>query len=123
VATVFTILHTAAGFSLRTLTVSAESVGGSSPGARVTWSTTVPPECVALVTVKFRTISSGSVVTTYTTTNASVTEVIQTGLQCDTTHFTRVIFNGVIFDEVNSLGLLESSEVEVFVGGICSLCV
>ena len=118
-ATTFTILHTAADFSLRIVTVSAESVGGSSPGARVTWSTTLPPECVAFVTVKFRTTNSGSAaVRTYMTTNTSETEVIQTGLQCDTTHFTRVVVNGV-----GSLGSLQSSEVGVFVGGKVTMCV
>ena len=62
-------MHAAADFSLLTVTVSAESVDGSTPGARVSWSTTVPPECVASVTVEFRTVSSGSEVIPYTTTN------------------------------------------------------
>ena len=74
----------AADFSLHTVTVSAESVDGSTPGARVTWSTTVPPECVASVTVEFRISISGSVVRSYTTTSTSQTEVIQTG--CPTTY-------------------------------------
>jgi len=64
--------YTAADFSLRTVTVSAESVDGSTPGARVTWSTAAPPECVASVTVEFRTSSSGSVVRSYTTNSSDV---------------------------------------------------
>ena len=52
-------------------TVSAESVGGSTSGARVTWSTTVPPECMTSVRVEFRTSRFGPVVAAYTTTNTS----------------------------------------------------
>jgi len=116
VATTLTTTHAfiAADFSLHTVTVSAESVDGSTPGARVTWSTTVPPECVASVTVEFRNGSShsgGSVVRSYTTTNTSQTEVIQTGLQCFAFYYIRVVVAGVL-----SLGVLESNEV--FVGGI-----
>ena len=44
------IIHSAAQFSLST---SAESVGGTTPGVRVTWSTTVPPECVKSLRVEF----------------------------------------------------------------------
>ena len=57
-------------------------MGGSTPGVRVTWNTTVPPECVTSVTVEFRTSSRGPIVATYTTTNTSQTVVIQIGLQC-----------------------------------------
>ena len=67
-------------FVLSTASVRAESVGNSTPGVRVTWSTTVPPECVVSVRVEFRTSSHGPVVATNTTTNTSQTEVIQTGL-------------------------------------------
>ena len=103
-------------FSLRTVTVSAESVDGSTPGVRVTWSTTAPPECVASVTVEFRTTgSSGSVVRSYTT-NTSETEVIQTGLQCHTTYYIGVVVNGVA-----PLGTLTNNSVQVPVGGITSL--
>ena len=49
-------MHAAAQFGLSTVTVSAESVDGPVPAARVTWNTTVPPECVASVWVEFRTI-------------------------------------------------------------------
>ena len=94
--------------------MSAVRADGPTPGARVTWSTTVPPECVASVTVEFRTSSDGSVVRSYTTTNTSETEVIQTGLQCDTTYYIRVVVTGV--DSV-TLGTLISNQVQVIVGG------
>ena len=74
--------------------LSAESVGGSTPGVRVTWNTTIPPECVASVTVEFRTSSYSPVVATYTTTNTSQTVVIQTGLQCTTNYYTRLLVTG-----------------------------
>jgi len=51
--------YIAAEFSLLTVTVSSESVDGSTPGARVNWSTTVPPECVASVTVESELVSVG----------------------------------------------------------------
>ena len=108
----FTIIHAAADYSLRTVTVSAEREDGSTPGARVTWSTTVPPECVASVTLEFRTTSSGSVVRDYTTNITSGTEVIQTGPQCATTYYIRVVVTGVA-----SLGALRSNQVPVHVGG------
>ena len=95
--------------------MSAVREDGPTPGARVTWSTTVPPDCVASVTVEFRTNSSGSVlsvVRSYTTTNTSETEVIQTGLQCNTTYYIRVVVTGVA-----SLGNLSSNQVQVHVGG------
>ena len=98
--------------------VRAERQDGSTPGASVTWSTTLPPECVASVSVEFRTSSSGSVVRSYTTTNTSETEVIQTGLQCDTTYCIRVMVTGVA-----SLGSLESNKVQVTVEGEVTACV
>jgi len=108
----------AADFSLLTVTVSAESVDGSTPGIRVTWSTTVPPECVASATVEFRTSISGSVVRSYTTTNTSETEVIQTGLQCGTTYNIRVRVAGVL-----SLGTVSSKPVQLLiVGGEVTAC-
>ena len=112
-------MHAAADVSLRAATVSAEREDDSTPGARVTWSTTIPPECVASVTVEFRTSSSGSVVRSYTTTSTSETEVIQTGLQCGTTYYIRVLVTGVA-----SLGtLLSSNQVQVFVGGEVTACI
>ena len=105
-------MHAAADYSLRTVTVSAEREDGPTPGARVTWSTTAPPECVASVTVEFRTSSSGSVVRSYTTTSTSVTEVIQTGLQCGTTYYIRVKVTGVAL-----LSTLSSNQVQVYFEG------
>ena len=105
------IMHAAAMLAERTVTVSAEREDGPTPGARVTWSKTVPPECVASVTVEFRTSSSGSVVRSYTT-SASETEVIQTDLQCDTTYYIRVVVTGVA-----PRGNLTSEQVQVLVGG------
>ena len=104
-------MHAAAVYSVRTVAVSAVSAvraDGTTPGVRVTWSTTVPPGCVASVTVEFRSSSSGSVWRSYTTTNTSETEVIQTGLQCDTSYDIRVVVTGVA-----SLGTVSSSPVQV----------
>ena len=92
--------------------MSAVREDGPTPGARVTWNTTLPPECVASVTVEFRTSSSGSVVRSYTTNSTSETEVIQTGLQCGTTYYIRVVVTGVA-----SLGTVTSNQVQVLVGG------
>ena len=64
-------MHAVTHFHSSTVTVSAESVSGSSPGVRVTWNTTLPPECVTSVRVEFRTSNRGAVVVTNTTTNAS----------------------------------------------------
>ena len=74
------------------VTVSAVSVsGGSSPSARVTWSTTFPPECAASVRVEFRTNRFGAAVATNTTTE---TALIQTGLWCSTNYYITVIATG-----------------------------
>ena len=108
-ATTFTSVHAGAEFSLHKVIVRAEREDGLIPGARVTWSTTAPPECVASFAVKVRTIDSGSVVRSYTT---SETEFILTGLQCDTTYYFRVVITGVW-----SLGIVESQELQMFVGG------
>ena len=82
----------AAEFTFSTVTVSAESVvHGSTPAVRVTWSTTVPPECVASYRVEFRTSSHGPAVVNYTTTNTSQTEVIQNGLQPNTIYYITVM--------------------------------
>ena len=51
-AMIFT--HADARFRSFSLTVSTESVCGSTPGVRVTWSTALPPECVTSVTVNFK---------------------------------------------------------------------
>ena len=76
--------------------MSAESEGCTTPGVRVTWSTTVPPECVTSVRVEFRTSSDirDTVVATYTTTNTSQTEIIQTGFRCSTNYYITVVVTG-----------------------------
>ena len=116
-----TFMHTVL-FS--TTTASAESVGGSTPGVRVTWNTTAPLECVTSVRVEFRNESYGPVVATYNTTNASETEIVQTDLQCATEYYITVVliaevyywwYNGVPFT-------LQSGQVQVIVGGIKKLC-
>ena len=109
-------MHAALQFTVFTVTVSAESVDGPTPAARVTWSTTVPPECVTSVTVEFRTGShSGPVVATNTTTNTSQTEIIQTGLQCATYYYITVVVTGAPSD--GSRPTLRSRPVQVLVGG------
>ena len=74
--------------------MSAESVGGSIPGARVTWNTTASPECVAAVRIVFRSSRYGSEVTSYTTTNTSGTHIIQSPLECATEYYVRVFVIG-----------------------------
>ena len=86
-------------------------MGGSTPGARVTWSTTLQPECVTSVKVEFRNESYGPVVATYTTTNTSQSEVIQTGLQCATVYYIDVIITG------NPEVVTASRQIQVLVGG------
>ena len=96
--------------------MNAESVDGISPGARVTWSTTVPPECVASLRVDFRTQSHfGALVATYNTTNTSQTEVIETGLQCTTDYYITVVLTGVTLDGIRPT--LSSSPFQVLIGG------
>ena len=110
------IAHAAGQFSISTVTVSAESVRGSTPGVRVTWRTTVPPECMTSMTVEFRLTSSrGPVVVTYTTTNTSQTEIIQTGLQCATNYYIRVVVSGETSDGQHLT--LSGRQVRVLVGG------
>ena len=114
------IAHAGAQFSLSSFPLSAEIVGGSIPGVRVTWRTTVPPECVASVTVEFQTSSCGPAVVTYTTTNTSQTELIQTGLQCATNYYIRVIVTGETSDGLHLT--LSSRQVQVLVGGREIVC-
>ena len=92
--------------------MSAESVSGSTPGVRVTWNITVPPECVTSVRVKFRLRLQEKIVSTYNTTNVSETEVIQTGLQCATNYY--II---VVADSKMNRNVWKSPHVQVFVGG------
>ena len=94
--------------------MSTESVSGSTPGARVTWSTTIPAQCVTSVMVEFRNESShGPVIATYNTTNTSGTEFIQTGLQCATNYYITAILSGKATLSTAFLSRL----VQVFVGG------
>ena len=112
-------MHAAVQFTLSTVTVSAESVDGSTPAARVNWSTTAPPQCVASVRVEFRASSRGPAVTTYTTTNTSQTAVIRTGLQCGANYYIRVVVTG----NINNAPHISSSPVQVFVGGKEIVCI
>ena len=81
----------------------------------MTWSTAAPPECVAFVRVDFRRDSHGSVVTSYTTTNTSGTQVIQGPLQCATEYYVRVFITA----ESQKLGGVQllSIQKRVVVGG------
>ena len=111
-------IHTAAQFALSTVTASAESVDGTTPAARVTWSTTIPPQCVASVRVEFRTGSPGPVVASYTTTNTSQTEFIQTDLQCGTSYYITVVVTGAASDGSRPT----QSSRQVLVGGKEIVC-
>ena len=119
-------MHAVTQFHFHTVTVTAERVGGSTPGARVTWSTTAPPECVTSVRVEFRTSSSlGPVVANYTTTNTSQTEIIQTVLQCATYYYIRVVVTGEIRRHGGltvTVMLSSRSDVKIFVGGKETVC-
>ena len=66
----------------------------STPAVRVTWRIAVPPECVTSVRVVFRRRGVGSV-TSYTTTNTSGTQVIQSPLQCATEYYVQVFVAAV----------------------------
>ena len=116
-------MHTDPQFLSFNVTARAESVGGSTPGVRVTWNTTLPPECVTSVRVNFRTTRNGRLTATNTTTNTQ-TEIIQTGLQCDTRYYIRVVVSGKPrYQGVPVEQFLLSNQVEVFVGGKEILCV
>ena len=101
--------------------LSAKSVGGSTPGVRVTWNTTVPPECVTSMRVEFRNNSLCPVVATYTTTNTSQTEIIQTGLQCATSYYIRVVVTGKLRPMPPILSP-RHPDVQVLVGGNETSC-
>ena len=89
-------------------------MNGSTAGVRVTWNTTLPPECVAFVRVVFRRSPVGAVVTSYTTTNTSGTQVIQSPLQCGTPYYIRVFVTAV-----QRLGGVQRQSIQeqVVVGG------
>ena len=106
-------------FHSSTVTVSAESVSGSTSGVSVAWNTTLPPECVTSVTVNFRTTTNRVLVATYTTNSTeSPTEIIQTGLRCATSFYIRVVVTGVLLEQ-----FLLSSPVRVFVRGKEIVCI
>ena len=97
--------------------MNAEGVDHSTPAVRVTWRTTVPPECVASVRVDFRTGShSGDLVATYGTINTSQTEFIQIGLQCITYYYVSVVVTGATSSDIR--WSLNSRSVQVFTGEI-----
>ena len=109
-------IFAAARFTLATVIVSAESVNGSTPGARVTWRTTVPPECVTSYRVEFRTSIRGPAVVNYTTTDTSQTEVIQTGLQPNTIYYVTVLIVAGESSE-GTFPTLMSRQVQILSGG------
>ena len=112
-----TTTFAAARFTLSTVTVSAESVvDGSTPAARVTWRTSIPPQCIAFVTVEFRTSSFGPPVANYTTTNASQTEVITSRLQPDTVYYITVMVTASEFSG-GTRPTLRSRQVQLLSGG------
>ena len=106
--------------SAESVTLGTESMNSSTYGARVTWRTTVPPECVTSVSVEFRTSSHGPVVATYSTTNRSQTELIQTGLQHARIYYINVILTGDIPGGVH--GTLRSRQEQVCIGGKHLVC-
>ena len=115
-------MHTDPEFLSFNVTARAESVGGSTPGVRVTWNTTLPPECVTSVTVNFRTTTNRVLVASYTTTSTQ-TEIIQTGLRCATSYYIRVVVSGKPrYQGVPVEQFLLSNQVQVFVGGKEILC-
>ena len=119
-------MHAVTQFHFHDINVSAERVNGSTPGVRVTWSTTVPPGCVSYVRVEFRTSNLGPVAANYTTTNTSQTEVIQTGLQCGANYYIRVVITGEIRHPGGMTATLmlssRHSDVQVLVGGKETVC-
>ena len=119
-------MHAVTEFHKFIVTARAESVDGTTPGARVAWNTTVPPECVTSVRVELRLSSGGPAVTNYTTTNTSQTEVIQTGLQCDTNYYIRVVVTGNIRRPggMTATPMLSPihPDVKIFVGGKETVC-
>ena len=113
--------YSLAAIQQSTVTVSAESVNAPTPAVRVTWSTTVPPQCVTSVEVEFKTGShSGPVVANYTTTSIAETEVIQTDLQCATNYYITVVVTGVTLNGIRPTK--SNSTVQVLVGGKGIVC-
>jgi len=111
----FTLLQLLNFHSAPLLLWMLRSVDGPTPAARVTWSTTAPPECVASVRVEFRTSSRGLVVATNTTNSTSQTEIIQTGLRCVTYYYITVKVTGKTSD--GQRPTKSSRAAQVLVGG------
>ena len=77
------------------------------------------------VRVEFRTNNLGPVVANYTTTNTSQTDVIQTGLQCRTNYYVRMVVTGDVRPsggEPATPMLISKSDVQIFVGGKEIVC-
>ena len=86
-------------------------------------SLTLPPECVTAVRVNFRATTNRMLAASYTTTNTSQTEIIQTGLLCTTYYFIRVVVTGKPrYQGVPLEQFLFSSQVQVFIGGKGIVC-
>ena len=103
--------------SAESVAVGTDSMNRSTHGARVTWSTEIPPECVAFVTVEFRTESRGPgpvVATNSTYTTRSQTELIQTGLQHAINYYTLIV-TGNISGDVRPT--LRTRQKQVCIGG------
>ena len=100
------------------VTVSAESVSGSTPGVRVTWSTALPPECMTSVSVDFHNTKIGMLVASNTVISTSENTVIQTGLHCCTNYYITVRVTGEPRHEGSGSGNSRRfGIVQVLVGG------
>ena len=86
----------------------------SIPAVRVTWSTAAPPQCVTSVKIVFRRSTRGAEVTSYTTTNTSGTQVIQSPLKCATEYYVEVFVAAV--QKLNGVQK-QSIQKRVVVGG------
>ena len=100
--------------SAESVAVGTDSMNRSTHGARVTWSTEIPPECVASVTVEFRTSNRGPVVATNSTTTRSKTELIQTGLQHAINYYTLTVTGNIC---VGVCPTLTTRQKQVCIGG------
>ena len=74
------------------------------------------------VTVEFRTSSHGPLLANYTTANTSQTEIIQTGLQCATYYYTRVVVTGGPGGTLMLNPRQNNLIVQVLVGGKATVC-
>ena len=121
----FIFMYTDPQFLSFNVAARAESVGGSTPGVRVTWNTTLPPDCVASVRVNFQTTPTSGLAAANTTTNASQTEIIQNGLQCGTNYYIRVLVSGKPRHQgvpIDQFLLSNCNQVQVIFGGNKVVC-